>query len=65
MTPAFSNDLRERVVAAVSSGESWRAVAARYDVAVSSVVPTENPIRHEIPCGLPNHGVIHRHAVPD
>ena len=38
MTRAYSNDLRERVVAAVESGESCRAVAARYDVAVSSVV---------------------------
>ena len=31
-------DLRERVVAAVSSGDSCRAVAARFGVAVSSVV---------------------------
>src|SRR5215470_10876812 len=33
-----SNDLRERVVAAVSRGESCRAVAWRFGVAVSSVV---------------------------
>jgi transposase len=38
MTRAYSNDLRERVVAAVGAGESCRAVAARYDVAASSVV---------------------------
>ena len=38
MTRAYSNDLRERVVAAISLGERCRAVAARYDVAVSSVV---------------------------
>ena len=38
MTRAYSNDLRERVVAAVLSGERCRAVAARFDVAVSSVV---------------------------
>jgi putative transposase len=31
-------DLRERVVAAVLAGESCRSVAARFDVAVSSVV---------------------------
>ena len=34
----YSNDLRERVVAAVRSGESCRAAAARFDVSVSSVV---------------------------
>jgi transposase len=38
MTRACSNDLRERVVAAVRSGESCRAVADRFEVAVSSVV---------------------------
>ena len=38
MTRPLSNDLRERVVAAVSAGESCRAVAARFGVAVSSVV---------------------------
>ena len=38
MTAPISNDLRERVVAAVSSGESIRAVAARFEVAASSVV---------------------------
>ena len=38
MTRALSNDLRERVVAAVVSGESCRSVAARFGVAVSSVV---------------------------
>ena len=38
MTRPLSNDLRERVVAAVMSGESCRAVAERFEVAVSSVV---------------------------
>jgi putative transposase len=38
MARALSNDLRERVVAALDGGESCRSVAARFDVAVSSVV---------------------------
>ena len=38
MTRPYSLDLRERVVAAVQSGETCRAVAARFGVAVSSVV---------------------------
>ena len=38
MTRPYSNDLRERVVSAVERGETCRVVAARYDVAVSSVV---------------------------
>lgn len=38
MTAPISNDLRERVIAAVSSGESVRVVAARFEVAASSVV---------------------------
>ncbi|CAN7720302.1 MULTISPECIES: IS630 family transposase [Neorhizobium] len=38
MTAPLSNDLRERVVAAVLSGESVRTVAARFEVAASSVV---------------------------
>ena len=38
MVRPYSNDLRERVVAAVLSGEASRAVAARFGVAVSSVV---------------------------
>ena len=38
MTRPLSNDLRERVVAAVRGGESCRAVATRFGVAVSSVV---------------------------
>jgi transposase len=38
MTAPLSNDLRERVVEAVSNGESIRAVAARFEVAASSVV---------------------------
>ena len=38
MTRALSNDLRERVVKAVLSGESCRRVALRFGVAPSSVV---------------------------
>jgi transposase len=38
MTRAYSNDLRERVVAAFVGGESCRSVASRFGVAVSSVV---------------------------
>lgn len=38
MTRPLSNDLRERVVSAVLGGESSRAVARRFGVAVSSVV---------------------------
>ena len=38
MTRPLSNDLRERVVAAVLGGESCRSAAARFGVAVSSVV---------------------------
>lgn len=38
MVRPLSNDLRKRVVAAVSKGESCRAAAARFGVAVSSVV---------------------------
>jgi transposase len=38
MTRPLSNDLRERVVAAVAGGESCRSVAERFEVAVSSVV---------------------------
>ncbi|MBD9449897.1 MULTISPECIES: IS630 family transposase [Rhizobium] len=38
MTRPYSNDLRERVVAAVMDGQSCRVVAERFDIAVSSVV---------------------------
>ncbi|MCH8139279.1 MAG: IS630 family transposase [Proteobacteria bacterium] len=38
MTRAYSNDLRKRVVDAVGAGDSCRAVAKRFGVAVSSVV---------------------------
>jgi putative transposase len=38
MTRPYSLDLRERVVAAVETGETCRAVAARFGVAVSTVV---------------------------
>jgi putative transposase len=38
MTRPYSNDLRERVVAAVVKGEATRSVAGRFGVAVSTVV---------------------------
>ena len=38
MTAPLSNDLRERVVSAVLSGESCRSVAPRFNVAASTVV---------------------------
>ncbi|MEO1680957.1 MAG: helix-turn-helix domain-containing protein, partial [Pseudomonadota bacterium] len=38
MTRPYSDALRERVVAAMRSGESCRSVAARFGVAPSSVV---------------------------
>ncbi len=38
MARPLSEDIRERVVAAVAEGASTRAVAARFGVAVSSVV---------------------------
>ena len=38
MVRALSNDLRERVVAAVLAGQSCRSVASQFGVAVSSVV---------------------------
>ena len=38
MARPLSNDLRERVVCAVAEDETCRAVAARFNVAVSSVV---------------------------
>ncbi len=38
MVRPYSNDLRERVVAAVAAGQSCRVAAERFDIAVSSVV---------------------------
>ena len=38
MTRPLSNDLRNRVISALAEGESCRSVAARFGVAVSSVV---------------------------
>ena len=38
MTRPYSNDLRERVVAAVRSGQSCRVAAERFGVSVASVV---------------------------
>ena len=45
MTKAYSDDLRERVVAAMQSGESCRSVAARFGVAPSSVVKWTDLVR--------------------
>lgn len=45
MTKAYSDDLRERVVAAMQSGESCRRVAARFGVAPSSAVKWTNRAR--------------------
>lgn len=45
MTKAYSNDLRERVVSAMQSGESCRSVAARFGVAPSSVVKWRDRVR--------------------
>lgn len=46
MTKPYSDDLRERVVAAMQSGVSCRSVAARFDVAPSSVVKwTQRAVR--------------------
>ena len=38
MTRAYSNDLRERAVAAMQAGENCRSVATRFGIAPSSVV---------------------------
>lgn len=38
MAAPLSNDLRERVVAAVAGGESCRSAAARFGVSVSSAI---------------------------
>ena len=38
MSRAYSNDLRERAVAALIAGDTARVVAARFGVAVSSVI---------------------------
>ena len=46
MTRPYSDDLRERVVAAMQAGESCRSVAARFGVAPSSVVKwTQRAVR--------------------
>lgn len=45
MARPLSNDLRERMVAAVRDGASCRAVAARFGVAVSSVVKVSQRAR--------------------
>jgi hypothetical protein len=51
MTRPLSNDLRERVVIAVETGESCRSVAERFGVAVSSVVSGRSAIAR--PARLP------------
>lgn len=50
MTAPISNDLRERVVAAVLSGDSIGAVAARFELAASSVVKWSQ--RHRATCSV-------------
>lgn len=45
MVRPLSNDLRERVVSAVGTGESCRSVANRFGVAVSSVVKWSQRLR--------------------
>lgn len=45
MARAYSLDLRERVVAFVSGGETTRAAAAAFDVSVSSVVKWTQRVR--------------------
>lgn len=46
MTRPYSDDLRERVVAAMQAGESCRRVAAQFGVAPSSVVKwTQRSVR--------------------
>jgi len=45
MVRPLSNDLRERVVAAVAGGESCRSVARRFGVAVSSAVKWSSRLR--------------------
>ena len=47
MARPYSLDLRERVVAAVSGGESCRAVAATFKVSVASVVKWSQRFRSE------------------
>src|ERR1700743_353694 len=59
MVAPLSNDLRERVVAAVAAGESCRSVAARFSVSVSSVVKWSQ--RHRATgSGAPGEGGGHR-----
>jgi transposase len=50
MSRPLSMDLRERVVAAVLAGQSSRAVAARFGIAVSSVVKWSQ--RHRATCSV-------------
>jgi transposase len=45
MAGAYSLDLRERVVAAVTAGQSCRAVAATFKVSVASVVKWSQRLR--------------------
>jgi len=45
MVRPLSNDLRERVVAAMAGGESCRSVARRFGVAVSSAVKWSSRLR--------------------
>jgi transposase len=45
MVRAYSLDLRERVVAAVTAGETCRSVAVRFGVSVASVVKWSQRVR--------------------
>lgn len=45
MARAYSLDLRERVVSAVTAGESCRSVAATFKVSVASVVKWSQRLR--------------------
>jgi transposase len=67
MPAAHSNDLRERVVAAVAAGASRRQAAARFEVGVSSAIRwtareqetgSVSPMRRETVCRSP----LERHA---
>jgi transposase len=45
MAKPYSNDLRQRVAAAVASGDSCRAIAEQYEIAPSTVVKWSKRVR--------------------
>ena len=45
MAKPYSNDLRERVAAAIASGDSCRAIAEQYKIAPSTVVKWSKRVR--------------------